>query len=110
MAACRKSGNGVWALSPLPHCLPSTNTVGVPVTPIAAASLVVNFTNGRYVLSSTQESMFTPGSEAIFFRSLSDRPALPPAGCLADSALHKSEYFAGGALTTRAGALAARDE
>src|SRR6478672_4988424 len=110
MAACRKSGNGVWALSPLPHCLPSTNTVGVPVTPMAAASLVVNFTNGRYVLSSTQESMFTPRSEAIFFRSLSERPALPSAGCLANSALKKSEYFSGDSLATQAAALAARDE
>jgi len=47
IAACRYWSNGVWALSPTPHCLPSTNTVGVPVMPITVASWVVCFTHGR---------------------------------------------------------------
>jgi hypothetical protein len=44
IAACTNCSNGVWALSPLPHCLPSTKTLGVPVMPATWASRVVCFT------------------------------------------------------------------
>ena len=54
--------------------------------------------------------LFAPLSVASFFKSLSERPALPSAGCFANNASTKSEYFSGDSFTTQAAALAAREE